>query len=308
MTMITFNESCWHCNPPIAWITPEQEKKIQHLPIKNEFRFNIVSKETKFKPFLKPSQSQCLNSSILNRWVNSDIKLYLHLLINEELCSLTNVELCSLTNDEKYKIQAVIDAIEYKTNAVKSYNDGNCYDPIYIHIPSIHMYKHQHKAKEELKSFSPTAATILKTHLHVTTVDECIRSFQYVFQIDLLDINQIRTFKKLMDKYMMELDYDPSDKNDVKLFYSKENPHEIYRINYIRTSICGRACVDMYNLDTYGDYVEFLGMVKSHMSSIVNPDTQNVFNYDSCKEYKFFLQNFNNHVDLVNMMNKLSIK
>jgi hypothetical protein len=79
-------------------------------------------------------------------------------------------------------------------------------------------------------------------------------------------------FTHTMKSFMVELDYNPEDKDDVALFYTQENPSDLYDVYLARKVKTIGKYMNVFgiNPEYYDDILEFIQLVKEYILSDKN--------------------------------------
>jgi hypothetical protein len=122
-----------------------------------------------------------------------------------------------------------------------------------------------------LKSFNPPKSS--KSPTHPSQPHSGRRStFMHVFGIDVLNKDELVVFTRAMKSFMVELDYNPEDKDDVALFYTQENPSDLYDVYLARKVKTIGKYMNVFgiNPEYYDNVFEFIQLVKKYILSDKN--------------------------------------
>jgi hypothetical protein len=127
------------------------------------------------------------------------------------------------------------------------------------------------KSKYLLKSFDLTEKNKIKKSTHVPTPQDIMysrqRSFMKLFGIDVLNKDELVMFTKIIKAFMVELAYDPTDKEDVILFYSQESGQDIYDVYTARCSPLVKKYAQVFevNLENYDNVLDFMHQIRTYI-------------------------------------------
>lgn len=93
------------------------------------------------------------------------------------------------------------------------------------------------------------------------------RIFMQVFQVDILNQQQFVDYHRIMRNFMNELDYTPTDKQDVMLFYYQESSQDLYDVYIARRSplIKKYARVFEVDLENFDEALEFMQQIRTYI-------------------------------------------
>lgn len=119
----------------------------------------------------------------------------------------------------------------------------------------------------ELKSFKLTNENKIKSQTPGTLVRQ--RSFMKMFGVDVLNKDQLVHFTRIMKAFMLELDYVPTDKADVLLFYSQESCEEIYDVYLARGNKTIYDFMQVFGVNSlnFEQVVDFMQLVRHYILS-----------------------------------------
>ena len=158
--------------------------------------------------------------------------------------------------------------------------------------------------ERQLKSFDLTDKNKIVGTTHTMTSDDILysrqRMFMITFGIDILNKDQLVNFNKIMKAFMTELDYTPTDKQDVVLFYTQESSQDLYDVYLARRNkyIKKFAQVFKVNLGHYDEAIEFMQLIKCYMTTT---DEYNNINSTS-NVLRFFREQDADNVYLITKM------
>ena len=93
------------------------------------------------------------------------------------------------------------------------------------------------------------------------------RTFMNMFQVDMLNKEQFINYHRIMRSFMNELDYTPTDKQDVMLFYYQESCQDLYDVYMARRSPIIKKYAKTFevNLENYDDVIDFMNEMRTYI-------------------------------------------
>lgn len=135
------------------------------------------------------------------------------------------------------------------------------------------------KSKNILRSFNKSlinkAVDVSRQGTHIYTPQDIIysrqRSFMKIFGIDVLNKDDILRFMKIIKTFMLELDYNPTDKSDVFLFYSQESDAEIYDVHLARNSKWVNNYLEVFGINSlnFTEVAKFMQTMRCYTNNML---------------------------------------
>lgn len=93
------------------------------------------------------------------------------------------------------------------------------------------------------------------------------RTFMQVFQVDILNQQQFVDYHRIMRNFMSELDYTPTDKQDVMLFYYQESSQDLYDVYIARRSPLIKKYAQVFEMDleNFDEALEFMQQIRTYI-------------------------------------------
>lgn len=136
------------------------------------------------------------------------------------------------------------------------------------------------------------------------------RTFMQVFQVDILNQQEFIDHYRTMTSFMSELDYIPTDKQDIMLFYHQESSQDLYDVYMARRSPLIKKYAQVFdvNLEFFDDALKFMQQLRTYV--IEKTESQTPI---TMKNLNTFLKQNNPEqvyidIEMVNMVKSLKIK